>query len=83
VQVLSKGIEAKDNSVAVELSSMRKACISAFKGKHYVNIREYFEKDGALAPGTKGVALDRGQWDALTQLMPLLHEQACGLTKQA
>jgi hypothetical protein len=83
VQVLSRGIAGKDCSVEVELSSMRKACISTFKGKHYVNVREYYEKDGSLAPGSKGLALEQSHWNVLTGLLPRLHEQACTLMKNA
>ena len=37
-----------------QLSKMRFASVSEFKGKKYVNIREYYEKDGDLLPGKKG-----------------------------
>jgi hypothetical protein len=83
VQELSQGIAAKDSSMEVQLSNMRKACISTFKGKHYVNIREYYEKDGTLAPGTKGLALEQSHWNTFTGLLPHLREQACSLIKKA
>ena len=41
----------KDNEFAVELSSSRQIRVSTFKGTLYVNIREWYEKDGELAPG--------------------------------
>jgi len=34
---------------------MKFATVSDFKGKKYVNIREYYEKDGDLKPGKKGL----------------------------
>ena len=36
-----------------ELSAKRRVQISEFKGKHMVNIREYYEKDGEMLPGKK------------------------------
>jgi hypothetical protein len=36
-----------------EISKMRRATISTFRGKTMVNIREYYEKDGQELPGKK------------------------------
>lgn len=38
--------------------------ISEFKGKTYVNIRDYYEKGGKLLPG-KGISLTVDQWRVL------------------
>ena len=40
--------------VSFQLSKFRFASVSTFKGKKYVNIREYYEQDGELKPGRKG-----------------------------
>ena len=37
----------------VKLSRTRRIGISSFKGNTMVNIREYYEKDGAMLPGKK------------------------------
>ncbi len=50
---------------AVELSHARQARVSSFKGQLYVNIREWYEKDGSLAPG-KGISLQVPMWNELT-----------------
>jgi len=36
-----------------EISNQRRVTISSFKGKTFVNIREYYEKDGKELPGKK------------------------------
>lgn len=36
---------------AIELSNSRQIRVSKFKGTLYVSIREWYEKDGELAPG--------------------------------
>jgi Transcriptional Coactivator p15 (PC4) len=73
MQQITNAISAEDTSLDVELSSMRKVGILKFKADHMVNIREYYEKDGALAPGSKGIALKAAQWAALTAVMGELH----------
>lgn len=44
---------------------MRTVKVSDFKGKQYVNIREFYEKDGKKLPGKKGIALPVEQWRIL------------------
>ena len=46
---------------------MRYASVSEFRGKKYVNIREYYDADGDLKPGKKGwfVLYDCFQPDSL------------------
>ena len=35
-----------------------------------MDLREYYEKDGNLLPGKKGIALDLRQWDKLVEAVP-------------
>jgi hypothetical protein len=43
----------KDGTIGWELGKRKRVTISEFKGKKYVNIREYYEKDGKVAPARK------------------------------
>lgn len=47
------------------LAKMRFASVSEFRGKAFVNIREYYEKDGKQLPGKKGISLSTDQWENL------------------
>jgi len=39
-----------------------------FKGKHYLNIREYYEDSVGMKPTKKGVALNQGEWRTLKNM---------------
>lgn len=43
--------------------------MSEFRGKSYVNIREYYDDKGVEKPGKKGISLAADQWDKLKSLM--------------
>ena len=47
---------------------MRFISVSEFQGKPLVNIREYYEANGKLAPGKKGISLSLDQWDQLKKM---------------
>ncbi|KAL5364571.1 transcriptional Coactivator p15-domain-containing protein [Aspergillus floccosus] len=53
-----------------ELSKMRRVTVSSFRGKTMVNIREYYEKDGQVLPGKKGISLPIDQYYALLTVLP-------------
>ncbi|XP_063720875.1 activated RNA polymerase II transcriptional coactivator p15-like [Symsagittifera roscoffensis] len=47
------------------LSEKRFVTVKWFKGLVYVDIREYYEKDGVKMPGKKGISLNPEQWAKL------------------
>jgi len=50
------------------LSKNKRLSVTTFKGIVYVNIREYFEKDGKWLPTKKGVTLNAEGWNILKLL---------------
>ncbi|XP_069137186.1 activated RNA polymerase II transcriptional coactivator p15-like isoform X1 [Argopecten irradians] len=50
-----------------QLSKMRFVSVSEFRGKVLVGIREYYEADGDLRPGKKGISLNMEQWNNLKE----------------
>ncbi len=47
------------------LAANRFINVNEFKGKAYVNIREYYEANGKQMPGKKGISLSADQWENL------------------
>jgi len=60
------GSSSDDKEERFELGKMKFISVSTFKGKQYVNIREYYAgKNGVEMPGKKGIALDVDAWKKL------------------
>uniref|UniRef100_A0A5K3FHP5 PC4 domain-containing protein n=1 Tax=Mesocestoides corti TaxID=53468 RepID=A0A5K3FHP5_MESCO len=55
----------------IDLTGRKYACVRAFRGRVFVDIREYYEdKSGeGLKPGKKGISLNREQWDNLKDVI--------------
>jgi len=52
------------------LDKKRVVKINEFRGTTFVDIREYYEKDGEMKPGKKGISLSAIQWQKLKEAMP-------------
>lgn len=51
------------------MGNKKRVTISEFKGKTYVNIREYYEQDGKMLPSKKGISLAIEQWEELKKVV--------------
>ncbi|KAF9775677.1 hypothetical protein IL306_006204 [Fusarium sp. DS 682] len=54
----------------VQLSNKRRVGVSDFSKKTFVNIREYYDKDGKILPGKKGISLSIEQYNAFLKAVP-------------
>ncbi|GLI65550.1 hypothetical protein VaNZ11_009112, partial [Volvox africanus] len=55
-----------------DLSRSRKARVRKWDGKLHVDVREFYQADGAEAPTQKGLAMDPVQWARLARDLPQL-----------
>ncbi|EGR30390.1 RNA polymerase ii transcriptional coactivator, putative [Ichthyophthirius multifiliis] len=54
-----------DGSLYFDLDDKKRVSIRKFKGKLYIDVREFYEKDGDMLPGKKGIALTLSNWEQL------------------
>lgn len=57
-----------------QLDRNRKVTVREFKGKPYIDIREYYEKDGKTLPGKKGISLTPDQFQKIKKIIPEIEE---------
>ncbi|KAK3609183.1 hypothetical protein CHS0354_013720 [Potamilus streckersoni] len=50
-----------------QLAKNRFVTVSEFRGKVLVGIREFYESDGQMKPGKKGISLSVDQWKKLKE----------------
>ncbi|KAA0186083.1 RNA polymerase II transcriptional coactivator activated rna polymerase II transcriptional [Fasciolopsis buskii] len=60
-----------DGDKMLDLTGKKYVCVRQFKGRVFVDIREYYEdkSSGDLKPGKKGISLNVEQWDFLKGMM--------------
>ncbi|CAI8598905.1 unnamed protein product [Vicia faba] len=54
-----------DNITVCEIGKNRKVTVRIWQGKIWVDIREFYLKDGKELPGKKGISLSMDQWNVL------------------
>ena len=57
-----------------DLGKNRFVKLTEFKGKWYVSIREFYNADGDLRPGKKGIMLTMEQWHKFKEIVPDLED---------
>lgn len=67
----SKKTDEQGNSYW-ELDRNRRVSLSTFKGKQYLNIREYYQdkSSGLWRPGKSGITLTKKEWNQILDLQP-------------
>ncbi|KAK9509024.1 hypothetical protein O3M35_006438 [Rhynocoris fuscipes] len=63
-----------DDEPSWHLGNKRFAKVRSFRGKLMIDIREFYENDGDLKPGKKGIALAVSQWKKLCEIMPEIED---------
>lgn len=58
-----------------EIAPKRRVGVSKFKNNTLVNIREYYEADGQMKPGKKGISLTVEQYQAFIKVIPAINSQ--------
>ena len=66
-------IKTKDE-IAVKLDNKKRVTVRKFKGKLLVDIREFYEDNGEMKPGKKGIALSKENWNKLKDYMQVIDE---------
>lgn len=61
------------------LDSKKRITVREFKGKVYIDIREFYEKNGTFLPGKKGISLTPEQWRKLLSLGDDVNEAVSNL----
>ncbi len=69
-----------DDGIAWSLGANKMLRVKQFKGKTYIDIREFYEdKDtGEKKPGKRGIMLNVEQWDKITQSIAQIQETVDG-----
>jgi len=68
----SKSKQSEEESWPLDKTRMVK--INEFKGRVFVDIREYYEANGELKPGKKGISLSASQYQKLKEILPEVDE---------
>ena len=62
---LRSGETPTETDTVAELGGRRRVTCGAFRGAATVGVREYYEKNGEMLPGFRGLNMSAEQWDTL------------------
>ena len=62
---LRSGETPTETDAVAELGDRRRVTCGAFRGAATVGVREYYEKNGEMLPGFRGLNMSAEQWDTL------------------
>ncbi|KAM3964099.1 LOW QUALITY PROTEIN: single stranded-binding protein c31A [Aphomia sociella] len=68
------GSRTDDKEPTWVLQGKKLVKVREFKGKVYIDVREFYEKGGELLPGKKGISLTPEQWRKLLSLGDEINE---------
>ncbi|XVF61072.1 hypothetical protein PTKIN_Ptkin08bG0099700 [Pterospermum kingtungense] len=63
-----------DDIIVCEISKNRRVSLRNWNGKIWVDICEFYVKDGKQLPGKKGISLSLDQWNVLRDHMDRIDE---------
>ena len=63
-----------EKEVAFLLDNRKRVTVHKFKGQLKVDIREYYDDNGTMKPGKKGLSLNLDNWNKLKEFMDKIDE---------
>ncbi|KAE8895413.1 hypothetical protein PF005_g872 [Phytophthora fragariae] len=84
------GKTTEEGDVVFELTAKRRVTVRKWKAMKFVDIREFYDANGAAKPGKKGISLSPDQWeklssfsDAIAEAIQLVEEDNVGMESLA
>lgn len=65
----------KDNEAFFDIGKKKRVTIRKWQGKCYVDIREFYEDNGEMKPGKKGISLSIEQWEDIKKIINPIDEE--------
>ena len=63
-----------EKEVAFLLDKRKRVTVHKFKGQLKIDIREYYDDNGTMKPGKKGLSLNLDNWNKLKEFMDKIDE---------
>ena len=63
-----------DDEVFLHLDNKKRLTVRKFKGKLLIDIREFYEDDGEMKPGKKGISLSKDCWKKICENLSDINE---------